>query len=328
MRDVSVIRNVVSKEGDHERAAYNIKTGYRPDPTIKHPSLGAIVCHELPEGKAEIPRHISIKPDMWFGRGGYLGQQFDAFRAYSVGGDLPDVKKRVSDERFASRLSDLEVVERAFRANRPGDLETNRTLHNTTIERAVQMMSSDQLAAFKIAEEPKAVRNDFGDSEFGQGCLAAMRLTDVGVRCVEVTLSGWDSHVTNHDIHERLNKQLDPAFAALIKHLKDRDRFDDTIVICAGEFGRTPGINPGGGRDHWPHGFSVAVAGGGLRGGQIIGETDPEGSRLTMENGTDIADVHTTILKGLGIDPDRTLPTNVSRPMKLSEGNPIPELLS
>ncbi|MEM7316473.1 MAG: DUF1501 domain-containing protein, partial [Planctomycetota bacterium] len=157
--------------------------------------------------------------------------------------------------------------------------------------------------------------------------LAAMRLTDVGVRCVEVTLSGWDSHVANHDIHEGLNKQLDPAFAALIKHLKDRDRFDDTIVICAGEFGRTPSINPGGGRDHWPHGFSVAVAGGGLRGGQIIGETDPEGSRLTMEQGTSIADVHSTVLKGLGISPHRELDSSIGRPMKLSEGTPIPQLL-
>ncbi len=328
MDDVSIIRNVVTREGDHERAAYNVKTGYRPDPTIVHPSLGAIACHQLDQGTTEIPRHISILPDRWFGRGGFLGQRFDAFRAFSSSGDLPDMEPRVTDDRFQARLKDLEVVEGVFRDGRVAGLDDAKTLHGSTVTSAVTMMTSEQRHAFSIDEEPAALRRSFGDSDFGRACLAAIRLIEVGVRCVEVTLGGWDSHINNHEIQHRLAGLLDPAFAGLVQELKRRDRLQDTLVICAGEFGRTPSINPAGGRDHWPHGFSIAVAGGTLRGGQVIGETDPEGGPLTPEQGTTIGDVHATLLAGLGIPPNRELQTPVGRPMKLSDGQPLRQLLS
>jgi hypothetical protein len=328
MDSISVVRNVVSLEGDHERATYTVKTGFRPDPTLVHPAIGAVVCHELPEGIAEIPRHISILPNQWYGRGGYLGQRYDAFRAYNTRGGLPDVQPRTEAGEFESRLSSLEVVDREFERGRLRDLDQQRTLHRQTIDRAVTMMSSKQLTAFDISESPKDVREDFGDSEFGRACLAAMRLTEVGVRCVEVTLDGWDSHFDNHGIHNRLLRQLDPGFAALVKHLKLRDRLRDTLIVCGGEFGRTPNVNPAEGRDHWPHGFSVALAGGTLRGGAVLGETDPEGSRLSMEQGTPVEHVHATLLSALGIQHDKELETPVGRPIKLSEGRPISALLS
>ena len=328
MDSVALIRNVISREGDHERAAYHVKTGFRPDPTLQHPSLGAIACHQLEAGTTEIPRHISILPDMWYGRGGYLGPQFDAFRAYAVNGELPDMRARVSEERFAARLKDLEVVQQAFHARRMARLDRERTLHRSTVQDAVTMMSSEQREAFSIDDEPTSVRQPFGDSDFGRACLAAVRLIEVGVRCVEVTLSGWDSHVNNHEIHQRLVGQLDPAFSALIRELKARGRFDDTVILCGGEFGRTPQLNPAGGRDHWPHGFSIALAGGGIRGGVTVGETDPNGGRLSGDQGTPLADVHATILSRLGIHHDLELDTPVGRPMKLSEGRPLASLMS
>ena len=327
MRDVSIIRNVVTREGDHERAAYNVKTGYRPDPTLKHPSLGAIACHQLEPGTTEIPRHVSIFPDSWYGSGGYLGQQFDAFRPSTTSGKLRDMTARVDEERAKSRLEDIAVVENAFRKGRLKDLDSRRTLHSDTIERAVAMMSSDQLSAFDISNEPKKLVAEFGDSDFGRACLTAVKLIETGVRCVEVTLDGWDTHLNNHDIVGRLNNSLDPAFAALISELRARDRLKDTIVMCGGEFGRTPSINPAGGRDHWPHGFSIALAGGGIAGGQAIGMTDPEGERVPQDKGTPIADVHATVLKSLGIAHDLELDTPVGRPMKLTEGKPIAKLL-
>jgi hypothetical protein len=113
-------------------------------------------------------------------------------------------------------------------------------------------MSSEQLKAFDVSLEPQAVHRLYGDTPFGRGCLAARRLIEAGVRCVEVTLSGWDTHVNNHELQGKQIAILDPAFAALIRDLRERRLFDRTVVLCAGEFGRTPKVNPAGGRDHWP----------------------------------------------------------------------------
>jgi len=141
------------------------------------------------------------------------------------------------------------------------------------------MMTFDQLKSFDISQELASVLTEYGDSAFGRDCLAARRLIEAGVRWVEVTLDGWDSHVKNHGVHRKLVKQLDPAFAALLRDLARHQLLDRTIVLCCGEFGRTPKINPFGGRDHWPTSFSLAIVGGGLRGGQVIGATDPEGTQ-------------------------------------------------
>ena len=139
-------------------------------------------------------------------------------------------------------------------------------------------MTSEQLKAFDVAQEPASVRcRATATSPFGRACLAARRLIEVGVRCVEVTLDGWDSHVNNHETQRKLVKRLDPALAALLRDLARRKLLDRTVVLCCGEFGRTPKINPLGGRDHWPTGFSLALAGGGIRGGLALGATDPEG---------------------------------------------------
>jgi uncharacterized protein (DUF1501 family) len=185
------------------------------------------------------------------------------------------------------------------------------------------MMSSEQLRAFDLSGVPRAELLAFGDTAFGRGCLVAGRLIQEGVRCVEVTLSGWDSHVANHELHTQLKRTLDPALASLIQYLSDRSLLDQTIVVCGGEFGRTPAMNPAGGRDHWPSGFSMALAGGGLPGGRVTGETDPEGQRLNYDQGIPIADIHASILHRLGIQHDLELETPVGRPLKLSEGKVV-----
>lgn len=229
-------------------AAYNMKTGYRPNPTVVHPSIGAVICHELSDDGLDIPRHISILPDQWPARGGYLGAQYDAFQVYDPQGPIQDVTPLASSERIDQRMEDLSVVEKAFGRGRRADLDVKTTLHRVSMARALKIMSSDQLAAFEVAQAPAAQRAAYGDTPFGRGCLAAMRLIETGVRCVEVTLDGWDSHVNNHEIQAKKVKILDPAMAALIRDLKERGVFDSTIVLCGGEFGRTPTMNPVGGR--------------------------------------------------------------------------------
>ena len=327
MNDISLVRSVVSKEADHERAVYNMKTGYRPNPTIVHPSIGAVVCHELDDTGIDIPRHISILPDQWPARGGYLGAQYDAFQVYDPQGPIQDVTPQVPPERLDQRMKDLSVVERAFDRGRPADLDADTTLHQIAMARALKIMSSAQLAAFDVKQAPASQRAAYGNTPFGRGCLAALRLIETGVRCVEVTLSGWDTHVNNHELQRKRVNVLDPAFAALIRDLKERNLLDSTIVLCGGEFGRTPRMNAVGGRDHWPYAFSVALSGGGIRGGHVVGASDPEGEKKEPDRPVKVQDIHATIQHTLGINPEKELITPVGRPLALSDGEVIHELL-
>lgn len=328
----TLVRSMIGDEGDHERAVYQIKSGFRPAPALVHPSIGAVLCHADPE-VSDLPRHISIVPGGHPARGGYLGQTFDAFKVGDPASPVPDVKSRVDDERYRRRVGDLlRVVEPGFARGRIADLERTRTLHATATKAAMRLMSSEQLAAFHVADEPRAEREAFGDTAFGRGCLAAARLVEAGVRCVEVTLGGWDSHVSNHSLQSAACEPLDPALASLLRRLADRDLLDTTLVVCGGEFGRTPRINVAEGRDHWPHGFSTLLAGGPFRRGHVHGATASEvvpgddPSRGVSEPVT-VADLHATILAGFGIDPSHEIETPIGRPMKRSEGNVIRSLL-
>ncbi|MGL4553354.1 MAG: DUF1501 domain-containing protein, partial [Gemmataceae bacterium] len=325
MGSVALIRSMVSKEGDHERGTYTMKTGWRPDPTVIHPSIGAILCHQLPAGDTDIPRHVSILPNQWSGRGGHLGDQYDAFRTGDPLTPVPDTASHLSEKRDAARLGALDAVEAGFARGRGKRVEA--TGHRDTVARARKMMTSEQLAAFDVSKEPLKVRAEYGDSPFGRACLAARRLTEVGVRCVEVTLDGWDTHANNHGLVKGLNAVLDPAFAALIKDLRTRGRLDGTMVLVAGEFGRTPRLNPVAGRDHWPTGFSVALAGGGVRGGVVVGETDPAG-RDSVKDPVPVANLYATVLTAMGVEYDKVNQTKIGRTVQFSNGVAVEKLLS
>ena len=336
MDSISLVRAVTSKEGDHERAVYNIKTGYRPDPTLIHPAIGSVICHELPDehGKiVDIPRHISILPNNMAGRGGYLGDQFDAFKVFDPLQPIPDVRARVQDQRQSSRIENLKFADEQFLRRRRSNRKISDSLKHSNLGAALSMMSSEQLEAFDVSNVSRAERLKFGDTPFGRGCLAAIRLVEKGVRCVEVTLGGWDTHVNNHELQAGRINILDPALAALIRELKNRDMLDSTMVVCGGEFGRTPWVNPVGGRDHWPHGFSIAMAGGGVKGGRVVGETSPDpkrDSKKPLENLADphgVEDIHATIFSAMGIDFEKELDTPIGRPMKVCQGEAIRELL-
>jgi uncharacterized protein (DUF1501 family) len=263
-------------------------------------------------------------PTEWPARGGALGAEYDAFKVYDPADKVPDTTPHVPPDRFEQRLADLNVVEEAFARGRGKRVAA--TGHKDTMERARRMMSSDQLKAFDVSRESAALRKEYGDTAFGRGCLAARRLLEVGVRCVEVTLGGWDSHANNHEITARLKGELDPAFAALVRDLKARDALKDTVVLCLGEFGRTPQMNALGGRDHWPHNFCAAIAGGGVRGGVVVGESDPEGGKEPKDR-QPVANIHATALKALGIDHEKTLRGPLGRTFARSDGTPIEALV-
>ncbi len=337
-----LVRSVISKEGDHERATYHVKTGWRPDPTVVHPSIGSIVCHQS-EGNIEIPRHVSILPSQWPARGGYLGPSYDAFQIGDPAQPIPNLTTNVDSERMEQRLGPLlQTLESEFERGRLANLDRVRTLHRTATQQAVTMMSSEQLSAFEVSLEGEQTLKRFGDTGFGRGCLAAIRLLSAGVRCVEVELGNWDTHINNHELQSGKAAILDVALAATLDELHRRDMLDDTVVFCGGEFGRTPSINPAGGRDHWPHGFSTLLAGGRFRRGHVHGRTsdklvreqgnggnggsfDP--SQVT-ENTVSVPDLHATLLHALGIDYAAERLTPIGRPLRWSDGQVVKELLA
>ncbi len=328
MDSVSVVRSLVSKEGDHERGTYMLKTGFRPEPTLKRPSIGALLVHQREDPEVEIPQHVSLGPSPWPARSGFLDARFDAFKVLRPGRNLGDLKPYLKGDvaaRQQRRLSNLQVVSSAFVRGR--EKEVQKTQHQGTIDRALKMMRSAELRAFELDDEPQAVVDAYGDSGFGRGCLVARRLVEEGVRAVEVTLGGFDSHVSNHEAHVAQAKVLDPALAALVKDLKTRDLLRSTIILCIGEFGRTPKINVLEGRDHWPSGFSCIIGGGGIRAGQVLGETDPKGEAKMPKNPVPVEDLLATVLKAAGVDPTTEIYAPVGRPVPLCEGTPIGSLL-
>ncbi|MDA1229733.1 MAG: DUF1501 domain-containing protein [Planctomycetota bacterium] len=325
MHHLSVIRSLVSKEGDHDRASYLVKTGFRPDPTLRHPSVGAIVAHALPNEQLQIPPVISLGYANHLSRGGFLGGRFDALRIHEPGSPGTDMKTWLAEPRQQQRLSNLDVVAQAFTRGRK--VVVDRTMHADNIDAALKMMNSDQMKAFQLDDETESTRAAYGDSNFSRGCLVARRLIEQGVRAVEVTLQNFDTHDNNFGRHTELATELDSPFATLLKDLHNRDLLASTVVLCLGEFGRTPRINGADGRDHWPQGFSCLVGGGSMRSGVLIGATDPTGERDTPEDPVSVQDLYATVLKGLGIDCKHQINTSIGRPIRYSDGTPIDRLL-
>ena len=332
MQSCMLIRSLTSREGDHERGAAFVKTGYRPEPTLKYPTLGAIAARELPDPKIEIPQYVALASDRIVPEGGYLGNQWDAFRVFNPGLGLSNLKSWVSAERQSDRLEGLRVVSRQFEQRR--EFGAKRTLHQNTLDRALTMMTSEQLKAFELDTESAGVKAAYGDTSFGRGCLVARRLVEIGVRSIEVNLSGFDTHVANHSGHVTQCKILDPAMATLIRELRERDLLESTIVLCISEFGRTPSINPAAGRDHWPNWFSCLIAGGGFREGTVIGATphdvfdDKIDGKLTKPaEPVLVPELYATIMATMGIDCRKEILTPIGRPIRFADALPSAYLL-
>jgi len=325
INELSVIRSLVSREGDHQRGVYLVKTGYRPDRTLTHPSVGAILAKERWDKTIEIPQHVSLSGGPQPARGGFLGAQYDAYKIYNPGQRLRNIAAGIKDKRQGRRLEGLRVVSQTFSRGRLA--ATRGTQHQLMVDRALAMMNSDQLKAFQIDDESRSTIDLYGDTRFGRGCLVARKLVEAGVRAIEVTLPGWDTHTNNFEGHREQAATLDPALFALITDLKQHDLLDSTIVLVLGEFGRTPTVNPLDGRDHWPQGFSCLVGGGGLAAGRRLGATDPTGKKRKPDQPVEIADLFATVMSRMGVEFGKEVITPIGRPMAYSEGTPIPGLL-
>jgi hypothetical protein len=223
-------------------------------------------------------------------------------------------------DRFDARRALVAQMQADFVAGHPDPAAKS---HQTAYERASRLMRSATAAALKLDDEPAKLRDGYGRNVFGQGCLLARRLVEGGVPFVEVCLGGaggvgWDTHTDNFDRVKQLSKDLDAGWSALMDDLKDRGLLDTTTIVWMGEFGRTPKINGGSGRDHFPYAWSAALAGGGIKIGQVVGKTTPDGSAVA-ERPVSVPSFLATVVQALGIDPETQIMSNTGRPIPVVE---------
>ncbi len=326
MKDVSLIRSMATKEGNHQRARYYLHTGYVPSGTVQHPDLGSLVCQQKAEASFDIPSYVSIlgaTPGA-----GVLGVQMAPF---AIQDPLQPVENLgyaagVDAARFDRRQKLREALSGAFDATRPGPEVRG---HEGVYAKAATMMRSPRTSAFDLSQEPTALREAYGMGKFGQGVLMARRLIETGVKVVEVQLNGWDTHKDNFNKVGELCKQLDPAFATLLTDLRQRDLLKKTLVVCMGEFGRTPKINADEGRDHFAKAWSMAIAGGPVRGGRVVGATNAEGTEVASRPVT-TPELSATLFHALGVDGEKTNYTRQGRPISVVDNGakPIGELFA
>jgi hypothetical protein len=322
MDHVALVRSMSTKEGNHPRATFLMHTGYAPTASVKYPTLGSIVAHQLGDANADLPSFVRIGDRGTDGGGGLLGVEFDAF---SMANSQTPANTKLPTEaaRFDRRRELLSQLESTYAASGAADEVAN---HQKLYAKAAKMVTSARMEAFQLDREPDAMRDRYGRTEFGSGCLLARRLLEAGVTFVEVGLNGWDTHDNNFERTRNLCGQLDQPMARLITDLKERGMLDKTLVVWMGEFGRTPKINPRAGRDHFPKAFNVALAGGGIRGGQVIGHTDAGGESVT-DHPVTVQDLFQSFCKSLGIDPTIENMSSIGRPIKIVDGGkPVEKL--
>ena len=316
MHNMAIVRSMSTREADHMRGRYYMHTGYVPNQNIEHPSYGAVLSHQLKRESLDIPQFISV------GGGSigacFLGMNYAPFVVNSDGRIRNlDVKP---DARFFQRAYALDVIENDFINQRRGSIASD---HRDVLRKAFNLLTSEQMEAFKVVGEPEAVKDRYGDNNFGKSCLMARRLVEVGVPFIEVNLRGWDNH---HNIFPTLRDtklpMLDQGMSALVEDLEQRGLLEDTAIIWMGEFSRTPRINQNAGRDHWARSWSVVVGGAGMNGGIAICSTNSDGTRVETDPYSS-QDIMASVCKALGISLGTTFTSNNGRPMKIANSGKI-----
>src|SRR5437773_1225903 len=345
MDKIALVRSMHTRGNDHPQATHYAITGHEINPAMQFPSLGSIVTKELGSRNA-VPPHVLV-PKWDKGR-----QYEDYFRASFLGGDydpmcIPDpakpgfevtalsLPKSVSQAAVEGRSAFLNAVDRRYRA-------LNDTVEHTNMDaftaQAWKMILTPAVRdAFDLSKESDKMKERYGKDSTGQSCLLARRLVEAGSRFV--TAAGyhsvsWDTHSDNDKGHrDRLTPPLDRTLTALVEDLDERGLLESTLVIAMGEFGRTPIINPNLGRDHWPNCWSLALAGAGIRTGQVVGASDERGANVT-ERVVSMGDLYATIYQTLGIDWKKEYMSPIGRPIKIANslddktGSPVKELLA
>jgi len=331
MNDVAIVRSLTSPLGEHNFGTHYLLSGFKPTAAIAYPAFSTVAA-ELIGKSSDLPSHVAA-PDYRVGGSNFSGYGYlpSAAKPFALGADpsKPDFTVRdfslpggITLDRLAQRREFVQEIERL------GEQLPRTTEENPQLAQAVRLLTSKSARqAFAIEEESTRTRNRYGRKTVGQSCLLARRLIERGVQFVTINVRGWDTH---EDLVTRLKDgytgaktpvglvpSLDLAFTALIDDLKDRGLLDETLIVVMGEFGRTPKLNIRGGRDHWPRVFSAALAGGGVRGGNVVGTSDATGES-PAENPVTPADLVCTIYNLLGIDLEHAFQSSDGRPIKIA----------
>jgi hypothetical protein len=336
---IAIIRSMTSPLGEHGIANQYMLSGYKPNSVIDYPSYGSVLS-KVRASENVLPPYIAIPSVRGPAGAGFLGTAYDPF---SIGGDPSKASFRVKDldfypgvdaERMNRRRAFMDQLETFQRRHEKGNANTD-----SRFEQAYRMVISEKTKrAFDLSLEKEGIRSKYGLGSFGQSCLMARRLVENGVPFVTVDYNGWDTHESlvlrlkegfaGAKVGVGLVPTFDQGFATLVEDLDERGMLDETLVIAMGEFGRTPKINTRGGRDHWPRVFSIALAGGGVRGGIVVGKSDAIGES-PAERPVSPSDLAFTIYSLLGVEPSLELQTEDGRPVQINQGGElIKELVS
>ncbi len=337
MDKLAIVRSAFHTNAGHGMGSQWMLTGYQPSIEVNdniYPSVGSVVARLQGANDPGLPAYVNLPRQLGMGKAAYLGASFNPFSPESDpnsdGFQVRNLKLpgRVDNSRLDRRqglLGQLDQIRRDI--DLKGDIEGLDTFYRD----ALQMVTNDKaIQAFDIKQEDEKLREDYGRNDLGQSCLLARRLVEAGVSFVAVQAGGgWDTHGDNFkQLKDRLLPQYDRAVATLVKDLHDRGRQDDVLVMACGEFGRTPRINPGAGRDHWPGAMSILYAGGGLKMGQVIGSTN-EKAEYPTSKAASVGCVLSTMYHTLGLDYRHVFHDHARRPLPvLNEGQPIAELIA
>ena len=332
----AILRSVHHTLAAHAPGQQYMRSGNRPIPSLEYPNYGSVIAreHRSPIG---IPPYVSLPIRRTNGgveTPGYLGVAYSSF-AVSDDPSRPDFSVRalatpdgLTLDRIEKRIAFMQDLDTAFRTVETASQQLDGM--DRFYQQAFEILrSSAARRAFDLNGVSAAVRQSYGLTPFGQSCLLARRLVEVGVRCVAIDFGSWDTHRTNFaTLKDKLLPDFDRGVAALLVDLKARGLLDNTVVWCTGEFGRTPKVNKNAGRDHWARGMSMIFAGGGIQGGQVIGATNKKGQE-PVELPYKPDDAAASFFSAVGIDPHREYYTPTGRPVELlRNGNPIPELFA
>ncbi|MCA8995423.1 MAG: DUF1501 domain-containing protein [Planctomycetaceae bacterium] len=346
---LAVIRGLSTKEGDHGRGTYLMRTGRPPMGPILYPSIGASLAKHLGQEDRTLPNYVSVGTYRAFNQDafgpGFLGPRYGPLfvGASDIPGPMannqqgfPELKVQsldrlegITDKRMDRRLAMWKDLQANFLTRHQSGAPKS---HNLVYEGAVRLMNSKDAEAFDLSSEPEELREAYGRTVFGQGCLLARRLVERGVSFVEVSLGttsggvGWDTHSDNFNAVRQLSGDLDAGWATLMRDLDERGLLESTTILWMGEFGRTPQINPSVGRDHFPGAWSTVLAGGGIAGGQAYGKTN-EGGTEVVEGQVSVQDLLATLCHALGVGGVASIAPS-GRPVPIAEGTPIQAVLS
>jgi hypothetical protein len=348
---LAIVRSLSTKEGDHGRGTFLMRTGHQPRGPVRYPTIGASLSKELGGASDLALNFVSVSPYRAFNQAaygpGFLGPKYAPLTVGATDnlpltqGDMPQYASlRVDDLARPDNVSQQQFNKRLklWRLLQDGFLKTHHSAspiaHDTVYRRALKLMDSNISEAFELDDEPDAVRDAYGRGRFGQGCLMARRLIERGVGFVEVSLGmfdggniGWDTHQNNFPALKQLSGELDSGWASLMKELDERGLLESTTILWMGEFGRTPAINESAGRDHFPAAWTCVFGGGGIQGGQAYGETSDNGTEV-VEGKANETDVLATLCSALGIEPSKENISGQGRPIKIAEGKPIADILA